>query len=193
MNKPYLRIGLDLDGVIRDFIGSLIDTYKRTYPDKSYAYPTTWKLDEHFEIGKAIYDFITIHQYEIFAKADLLKGAKEFLAKLDHPYYEIVIITSPWCRGTRYANIDWLYNKLIPIRELHQTADKSCIDCDVYLDDYPRNILGYERQWESDLRDFNKLIVVYDQPWNRESFRYAVRSFNHDQTFQLIETFRQNK
>lgn len=193
MERSYIKIGLDLDGCIRDFISKMIEVYQQHFPDKWFKQPDTWHLEEHFEIGKGIYDFISINQHEIFSKAPLIEGAGELIKKLDSPNYDIVIITNPWNNECKWSNIDWLANKFIPVTELYQTSNKKDVECDVYIDDHPKNILSYENRWEQDFKTFKKFLIVFDQPWNRESFRFAIRSFDHTQTFNLIESFRKNR
>lgn len=193
MKKSYFRIGIDLDGVLRDFIGQTIEQYRKFYPNKTYKYPDTWVLDEHFEIGKGIYDFISAYQDSIFTRAALINGAKELIEYSDTAKHDIIIITSPWGYTSRLANIKWLSDKLIPATELYQTKEKEKVECDIYIDDCADNILRYEQKWGNDFKTFKKFLIIYDQPWNRESFKYAIRSFDHGQTISLIESFQRNR
>ena len=55
-NKP--RVLVDLDGVVRDFIGSLIHVYKVIYPDHSILPVTSRRLEDFFPIGEEIYKFM---------------------------------------------------------------------------------------------------------------------------------------
>lgn len=186
--KP-IRIGIDLDGVLRDFIPELSNFYKRYFPGKQIFDSNSYKLENRYEIGKDIYKFVDDNSYRIFSAAPMIEKAAELIENISSIGADIVIITTPWNKKAMYANVDWLSRYSIPAKELYQTRDKTNVDCDIYIDDKSDVIISYENLWRKAVETSQKFIIVYDQAWNRESFEFAVRSFDHDQTFSYIKSF----
>ena len=54
--KPRLLI--DVDGVLRDFIGGLASIYQREYPDHKIKPVVSRDLHDNFPIGQEIYRFM---------------------------------------------------------------------------------------------------------------------------------------
>ena len=73
-NKP--RVLVDLDGVVRDFVSSLIKVYKRKHPEHEVLTVNSRKLEDFFPIGPGVYQFMEPgYIEEIIEEAQPYKGA----------------------------------------------------------------------------------------------------------------------
>ena len=73
--------------------------------------------------------------------------------------HEIVIITlkPEWAVHDTFA---WIADHKIPTREVHITAEKWKVPCDIYLDDSPSQLSRYLEE-RSD-----RLVCRFVRPWN---------------------------
>lgn len=152
------RVLIDLDGVIRDFVGSLTRVYKTHYPDDEVLPIVSRRLEEFFPIGDKIYQFVKeglINQ--IMEEADPYPGAIEALNKWNDRF-EIVIVTSQpdFSRDSTYI---WVGKHKIPTNEVHITYYKSDIKGFALLDDFVDNLQEFQ--------ETGRLAVCLDQPWNQ--------------------------
>ena len=154
-----MRIGVDVDGVLRDFVGELLIQYSRDFPDHEVQAITEWDLHNFFPIGKAVYTYaFDTRAKEIFEGADPYPGAYSAMIALKERGHEIVYVTTQ-PRGKEIHTLNWLLKHGFPYSGLVITAIKDIANCDVYIDDGPHNIKA--------LREAGKLAVCFNQPWNR--------------------------
>lgn len=75
---------IDVDGVIRDFNGRLMDIYNKYHPNNQISsLPKNWGLARHYPIGKSIEKFYREeHMEEIYSYAQVYPGVIEFLNEL---------------------------------------------------------------------------------------------------------------
>jgi len=171
-------VGLDLDGVIRDFLGALRKQYKKIYPDHEIKPVTRWGLHEFFPIGDKIYDFIwEEYAKECLCNAEPFPGAIGFIEYLNYHSYEICIITAQPTWQAKKCTFDWLVKNDIlelvnhvAILEPHLKMKKGFVRVDIILEDAPHH-LKYSK-------DGGLITVCYDQMWNQgcES-DYRVKSY----------------
>ena len=156
-----MRIGIDIDGVLRDLYTQLVDVYLREYPDEWCRPVSEWgnyDISDVFSIGDEIYNF----WFRSSCTKEIYQSAKPF------PGYgiihdmatknEIEIISNQPNDLTTYFTLNWLQGLNLPYNGLHFTKDKFLIDCDIYVEDSPEQILR--------LRKDNKRVVVVKCPWN---------------------------
>jgi len=170
------RVLIDLDGVVRDFVGSLTKVYKYHYPDHEVLPIVSRRLEDFFPIGDRIYKFVKSEQIEkIMADAEAYPGALEALDKWKEKF-EIVVVTSQpdFSRASTYL---WIGRNDIPTNEVHVTYFKSEIDGYALLDDFIDNLVEFQST--------GRLAVCFDQPWNQEWDGPRVKTV--DEFFRLVE------
>lgn len=190
VRQSKTRVLIDLDGVVRDFIGSLIRVYRREYPDHQVLPVNSRRLEDFFPIGEEIYKFME-HGFidEIMQEAQAYPGALEALNRWQNEF-EIVIVTAQpdEIRGATYI---WIGKNNLPSSEIHISYFKSEIEGYVLLDDFIDNLEEFSNS--------GRLAVCLDQPWNQnwkgprvktveEFFLYLQRHFYHQQKEQLDQT-----
>ncbi len=176
MNR--LKIGIDIDEVIRDFVGKLIEVYKREHPNHWIKPIKTWDLKPYFELGKDVSDFyLNKHAKEIYTTAPLNKGADEFLRRLRKDYSVCLVTSQPNEQIEKYT-IEWLNKNKVPYDELIFSKDKGTFIGNYLLDDGIHNL-------ERCLETGNCIPVVFDTPWNQEWTGLRVK--NYEEFLKLIE------
>lgn len=169
------RVLIDLDGVVRDFVGSLIRAYKKVYPEHEVKPVNSRRLEDFFPIGTGIYDFIKDGRIdEIMADADAYPGAVEALHRWKEDF-EIVVVTAqlPISRAATYM---WIGKNDIPANEVHISFHKSELPGFALLDDFIDNL--------EEFRATGRLAVCLDQPWNKDWDGPRVK--NVDEFFRLV-------
>ena len=151
-----LEIGLDMDGVIVDFISPLAK-----WMGIKSTQIISYKLEEMFPEKKdQIRSFYSQKGY--FKNLDPYKGAISFIEKLQKlENIRIWFVSKP----TKFApitwadKVEWILNhtpQLIQTTIL--TGDKSLIKVDVLIDDDPNNLTS----------SIAKYKFLFDQPWNQD-------------------------
>ena len=174
-------VGVDLDGVVRDFLGALKKKYKKVYPDHKIKEVNFWGLHEFFPIGRAIYDFIWEWYPEACLRdAEPLPGAKDFITALANHCYEICIVTAQPTWQAKKATFEWLVRNDI-LNMVHHVAiiepnmglemGKSHIKVDILLEDAPHHLEAANMA--------GIITVCYDQPWNQDAVSdYRVKHYD---------------
>lgn len=171
-------LGLDLDGVTGDYDASFKQVVARECgvrvedlpPPAYWDYAKSWPgVIENLE------HFLHLHQMAVnegmFRTMELLPGAHENLWKLSDAGVFIRVVTHRLIKpGTHRQvvadTIDFLDRdmedgrKAVPYRDLCFAGHKSHIDCDVFIDDAPHNIVA--------LREAGHYAIVMDQSYNRD-------------------------
>jgi hypothetical protein len=171
-----VRVLIDLDGVIRDFVKGLEIVYQREYPDHKIQEVISRDLDKYFPIGKQINDFIDTKFYqEILSNAPVYPGTIESLYKWEK-FFKIVIVTSQPPKW-RYPTYYWIGKHAVPTDEIHLSFEKYTIDGYALLDDFVDNLQAFAST--------GRLAVCFDQPWNKNWEGERVKGI--DEFFQLVE------
>ncbi len=169
-----MRLGIDLDGVVADFTGGWIRLYNEEYgtelrPEQIERWHGVLDIT-HFESKSGFWRWARRGQGpSIFRYFDPYPDALERLAELDRQHEVVIITTKPsWAVHDTYA---WLAEHRVPTREVHITAQKWRVPCDIYLDDSPHHlhdlvrtrpaatVCRYVRAWNNPARG---LVVVHD-------------------------------
>jgi hypothetical protein len=179
-NKP--RVLVDLDGVVRDFIGSLIRIYTKVYPNHSILPVTSRRLEDFFPIGEDIYKFMKTGYIEsIMEEAAAYPGALETL-QLWQNEFEIVIVTAQ-PDDIRASTYIWIGKNNLASNEVHISYFKSQIEGFALLDDFVDNLDEFAQS--------GRLAVCLDQPWNQSWKGPRVKSV--EEFFQYLQANRYNQ
>jgi 5'(3')-deoxyribonucleotidase len=156
MNDNKFILGVDLDGVVGDFYGS-IRKIAAEWLDKPLESLTTevtyglgeWGIDE-FGGYDRLHRF-AVTQRNIFRDMEPLKDAPATLRKLSHLDIRIRIITHRLFlkyshRTSITQTVEWLDNYDIPYWDICFMNDKGAVGAHVYIDDAPDNIIGLRKQ-----------------------------------------------
>ena len=168
-----MRIGIDCDGVLRDFIPALIDSIKEShseYSDKILV-PKSWDWEtwlpfwteeetEKYVFEDNYLDFFGVECPPIKESVEDWVILKRWAEDNGH---ELVLVSAqrPHCEE---PTTEWLKKYGFDFKEINYTKHKWSIDVDVLIDDSPEK-----------LDIFNDRSVAYGKPicykqtWNTES------------------------
>ena len=179
-----MRLGIDLDGVVADFNAGWMELYNKEFGAAlSTDQVQTWNcLHEltHFTSMGAFWTWARRGGGpSIFRHFNTFPNAVESLTALADRHEIVIVTTKPgWAVHDTYA---WIAEKRIPTREIHVTADKWRIDCDVYLEDSPYQlpklvahqptsvVCRFVRSWNQpvegarDVADWGAFVDVVDE------------------------------
>lgn len=171
--KP--RVLIDLDGVVRDFVGSLIRVYKKVYPEHDILPVQSRELEKYFPIGEKVYQFMAPGYIEdIMEGAEPYPGAVEALNRWENDFEIVVVTAQPAI--TRASTYLWIGKHRIPTNEVHISYYKYEIDGIALLDDFVDNLEEFAAT--------GRLAVCLDQPWNQHWKGPRVKSV--DEFFRLV-------
>lgn len=168
MPEPVL--GLDLDGVVGDYVAAF-RTYvagTRRLDLSALPDPEAWSFVESGWGFADTDDYLATHAAAVdagmFAWMPVMDGAAAALRQLsdDGAHIRIVthrLVTSGQHRRAVSDTVSWLDASGVPYRDVCFVGDKSRVDADVYVDDGPHNV--------ESLRAAGHNVVVFDAPYNR--------------------------
>jgi len=170
MMKDTFILGVDLDGVVGDFYGSVrkIAGEWLNRPLESLTTEVSYGLDEwgiqEFGGYERLHRF-AVTQRNIFGDMKPIEGAPMILRKLSKRDIRIRIITHRLFlkyshRATITQTVDWLDNYDIPYWDICFMKDKGAVGAHVYIDDAPVNIVS--------LRELGCNTIVFSNSTNRD-------------------------
>lgn len=151
------RISLDLDNVIRDSIGAIINLTRQRYGciiDRAMFDQWDPQIGPHIGIPQEEFFRFAWSDPAVYKLALPLKDAKEVLQDLSTKTFIIINTNTPHPDITH----DWLKLWQIPYHAVEHTADKAKIDFDVHVDDSP---IVLEQLFAT-----GRQVVRYSLPWN---------------------------
>jgi 5'(3')-deoxyribonucleotidase len=169
MDETEFIFGVDLDGVVGDFYGSMreitaawLEKPLESLPEDVSFGLDEWKIDE-FGGYERLHRF-AVTQRDLFRGMKPIKNASKILRKLSARGIRIRIITHRLFlkyshRATITQTVDWLDSHDIPYWDLCFMKDKGAVGAHVYIDDAPRNI--------ELLRANNCKCIVFSNSTNR--------------------------
>lgn len=189
-----LRIGVDLDDVCIDFVGTLVDTYNdRFIYDEGdrvlYHEVTQWGLivpdggPLDFTTYDELWQWVTDEVLDRWAAAPAVLGARGYLEQLSAQGHQLVCITS---KATEHRNVAYqsIAQNGFPFDEVHVTNDKVAVPrCDVYIDDSPKHLELLTEAYAPE-----SLVIRYARGWNRPGQGTATAPA-WAQVFDLIQQF----
>ena len=170
-------IGIDCDGVLRDFPGDLINTIKEYYPEyiketdipEQYLKITDWHLENNFNCSLKDLQQIYRHDYakEILENGTPIGNNVEIMKELiewgDELNYEFWCITSQ-IEQARHHTLSWLGKHKLNFHRVifEMGADKWELDIDWLVDDSPVNWSAWKKG-----RGDDKNYILMDAPYNQ--------------------------
>ena len=183
------RIGIDIDGTIRDIYTPLIECFKKKYPNgevKSIKKWNDYKIWKHFKNDDKIIDedvfkkfwFDGSYTNEIYRDYSLLyENVLKGLYLLKKDGHKIILISAQSNDNTKALTMEWLGDTVLYqdlVDEIHFTEyeTKGNVLCDIYIEDSPK-------QLEFLLDSSNYLrysdLYVMDRPWNQNAIGTRVK------------------
>lgn len=166
-----MRIGLDCDGVLRNFTDSVKRVVVREYPEFKNELELPIKMTWDFESWLPFWtedeaeDFIFVkHYYDIFANADPYPEAIEdwiILKEWEKINGHELVLVSAQRNQTVIATTEWIGTNKFDFRELHYIAEKWKVDVDILIDDNPKKLKAFKEKSVS-----SGDAICFKQPWN---------------------------
>jgi 5'(3')-deoxyribonucleotidase len=171
-----MRIGIDCDGVLRDFIPDLINKIKETHPEHAdkILVPNSWDWEQWLpfwtEEETEKYVFEDYYEELFGVNANPIKEAVEDWPKLvewaKENGHELCLVSAQRDNCEELTE-HWLQRwGFLGFDEIHFTHDKWSIDVDVLIDDSPEKLLKFndrsvthgngicmKQTWNSELHD----------------------------------------
>ena len=165
-----MRIGIDIDGVLRDFGKSFMKVMKKHYPETMLQDKITdWQFEKHFTLSKKELQEIYWDTYcdAVFLEAPPIYGAIQQMQNLfewaSEKDYTVVCISSQRPTG-RHNSLHWLGKHGLGFSEVHFVMGryKWKKDVDWLVDDSPENW----HNWKNGRGDDHGFILM-DMPYNQ--------------------------
>lgn len=143
-------LGVDLDGVVADFVGGLrpIAAEWLGVPDHKLATELSYGFKEWHLEASGGYDALhrfAVKERDLFRNLPAIDGAPAVLRRLATRDIRIRIITHrlyiPWFhREAVQQTVEWLEQHGVPYWDLCFMRDKAAVGANLYLEDNPGNI-----------------------------------------------------
>lgn len=198
-NKNNIRVGLDIDGTIRDIYTPLVKILEEENPNMDFPPLSQW---EHYEIWRNLNlkeEYVKDIWFnrmavEIYYSNSLLYEPG-FWASFDEKNYnfDIILISGQPNIFTMGYTLQWLEDEGILFKELHFTTEKHLVYCDYYIDDSPAYL---EQLWQNQTgKRLNYGVVTpvcpvikINRPWNKNC-KYCDAQFDTvEEAFNYIKT-----
>jgi 5'(3')-deoxyribonucleotidase len=187
MNK--LRIGLDVDGVLRDFVGKIVEL-----STNELGYKPNFNLRDYKFLRSALVNGETIaHKIwgsgewliHVTALAPVLSKAREgYQLIANDPRFDLYIVSAQ-NKGTEQHTDEWLeQNGFVNHVKAIYTHEKTKAPCQVLIDDKIENIREYEAQ--------HRLGILINQPWNEE-IKHPYRVNNLVEAYELLINYHESQ
>lgn len=160
----YLRLAIDLDGVVANFNAGWVRFYNRDFDAD-----LTVDLVDDWDVIPRITHFASMGQFwdwaadldgsSLFRHLDTFPDAVPALEDLDRMGHHIAIVTTKPDFAV-HDTLCWLGERRIPTTEVHITDDKPAVEADVYLDDAPHQLRRIRRNRPE------AVVVRFVRPWN---------------------------
>jgi len=173
MENKLPRLSVDVDGCLRNFISSIITTFKKHIPAvkidvlgnertntqdfRFYNITKSFKNLSPEEINQFwIYD----HHSEVMVKAPTYDYVQEAISRLRAIGYDINIVTDQATDDLLKDTVKWLKIHKIKYDQMYCTSEKEKVDCDIYIEDKPSTIENIIKS--------GKKVIVFDHIYNRD-------------------------
>lgn len=171
-----MKIGIDVDGVLRDFCQGFINVMMREYPEHfkidDNGNPITelvhWNLEHNFNCSRKVLEQVYRVDYpeEILGNGEPIDNGKGVLQLRElmnkYPNYNWICITSQK-PDIRWYTLKWLADMQLNFEAVHfiKGINKWKIDIDYLVDDSPPNWSS----WKKNRKDDN--FILMDRPYNQ--------------------------
>jgi len=160
-----LKVGLDIDGVLRNFASSLVDTYKTRYPEHDVTPIYQWSnydISGYFPIGKDIQQFMRDHCLEIFLLGKPYQNAQRAFKHLKETN-KVVIVSYQISKLAEEVTSSWLrLYGLIPDEIIFTDKKEEVKGIDLLVDDCTDNLRKIRA------KENGVVPVAFTRPWNKD-------------------------
>ena len=157
---------VDMDGVLADFEGHLMDTWRARYPglfDLPREERRTFYLSRQFPTEQRGKLFQIMYSSGFFAALPPIPGGRQALEDMQDLGWEVFLCSSPLIGNPTGASDKFAWVEEHLGKEwrgrLILASDKTLVHGDILIDDRPEVKGVAQPSWEH---------VLYDQPYNRE-------------------------
>ena len=183
-------IGVDVDGILRDFSGDLLNIIKKEYPQYiKYDIDVIdeWDMERCFDASKEDIQQIYWHEYcdEIMGNGtpfqENVDQIKHHIENDEHTY---ICVTSQK-KHARHYTLKWLGQQGINFNSVffRKGKEKWLVECDYLIDDSPENWLHWKNGRGSD-----ENFILIDTPHNQKvKSKHRVKSIS-----EAIEVINEN-
>lgn len=162
---PQLRVGIDLDGVVADFVTGWISRYNAEFGARLRAADAVeWRAAArmtHFGSTSRFWAWARAagpDGHTLFRHLPAYPGAVEGLRALQRLAHVVIVTTKP--RWAISDTLGWLGDLGLPLREVHITDDKAGVECAVYVEDSLHHLAQLRR------RRAGSVVCRWVRPWN---------------------------
>lgn len=155
-----MRIGIDIDGVVADFVKTFIPLVRERY-GVALAEHDIYVHDLFLVLGITESEAIELIRATICSDLDLIDGAKEAIDRLNQEHDVILLtarpedlsgVTQRWLRKTGIK-----YRELVHFRQGQKFAPDYAFD--IVVDDHLQEVIRFVGK--------ARKIIVFDHPWNQ--------------------------
>ncbi len=189
-----MKIGIDVDGVLRDFCYGLEKVVKEHYPDylpEDYTGINNWKLSDNFTVDKPEIQKIYWDEYskEIMGESPAFEENVRQMKNLISHYHELdnsdisfVCVTSQKTHA-RHHTLSWLgkYGLNFDTVYFRKGYEKPNVQVDYLVDDSPNNY----NYW-IEKRGMEQGFILMDRPYNQH-IKTDYRVYDIDGIMDYIE------
>ncbi len=141
-SPEFLRLGIDMDGVLADFNTGWIDRYNERF-EKQLRHTDVVQWDglhelTHFTTMEAFWEWFQQDGRSIFRDLPVYPDSIETIERLARDH-RVVIVSSKFDWAIP-DTLEWLAEHRVTAREIHFVHDKTAVACDVYLEDAPYHL-----------------------------------------------------
>ena len=163
-----MKIGIDLDGCVYDYVGALRHYFAATSGvDPASVPPVTqweiwacWGITER-EFWQLAADAIT--EGEVFLSGDACPGAIEALFDLVERGHELHVVTARRRELDAISQtIYWLQQWNVPFKSISFSSDKTLLQLDAFVEDNLDNAKAIDAA--------DGFAILLDRPWNADPF-----------------------
>lgn len=148
MENNILTIAIDVDGVLRDNLGEMVDLYNKEFKDnKKVEDITEFKTEISFprifeESGITSSQwFFQDHSKELFVDAKPFANAANDIKRLQK-YGKVIIVTCQKSYLNKHQTLEWLEKNGIEPDGVCFLRDKTQLHADIFIDDNDWNFIG---------------------------------------------------
>lgn len=177
-----MKIGIDIDGVIADFVDEFNKIIYNKY-DFKLRESDIYVHDIYLVLGITLEDSLEIIYETLQRNLKMVAKAKNSIKKLNKDH-EIYILTARDKKFTR-KTLDWLDDKSIPYDEILFLNEGEKFQCkekfDVIIEDCLKDAINWRKKV--------KYVILYDRPWNQtlDIKNLLIHLKNWDEIVQFIK------
>jgi 5'(3')-deoxyribonucleotidase len=165
-----IKIGIDMDNVLENFTECWLSEAGEVISVEGIK---SWDIHNYVSCGNKIYDYVN---FNMLSQLKPLKDSQRVFKQLQDENFDLYVITASQPKWVPYKS-EWLkkYFPFFDQDKLVITGRKSIVNCDLLLDDQPRN-----------LELFPNDVICMDYAWNRDMKRDCLRAKDWNDVYRII-------